>query len=1401
MASPVTQRAQRRPQISALLRLASWLGALCLVSSLVHAQSPILSEFMAANASVLKDADGEWSDWVELHNPDPVPVTLSGWSLTDDPANLQKWRFPDITLPGHGFLVVFASGKDRVDPKAELHANFSLDRAGEYLALVKPDGVTVVSSFAPLYPKQATDVSYGRSMATQVSSLVPAGAAARVRVPAASGMPAEWAQPEFDDGGWASTVLSIGYFRANASGPEPVEPPPALEDVTRPGDELVATSLNSPANEGVGNAIDNTSVTKYLNFDKLNAGFTVTPRVGASVVSGLRLTSANDAPDRDPTTYLLLGSNDGSAFTQIARGAVPTFTARFMPVTVSFPNTNSYRHYRLLFPTVQNAGAAVAMQISEVEFLGYAGAPPSDFDGLIRSNVESVMFGKSTSAFVRVPFALAEIPDSGQLTLRLRYEDGFVAYLNGVEVARANVPTSPVASSAAVTNRLQRAAAIETRIDLTSRFGLLRPGKNVLALHGLNTTSDSREFLLDAQLELLRTTVGEVGHLIQPTPGGPNDSKTGGLVDDLAIVPARGFYSSPIDVRITCPTPDTLIRYTTNGSVPSATNGLVYNAPLRIASTTPLRAVAVRPDWRASSVETHTYVFLDDVVLQTQAKALQAGLPASWGGVVADYGLDSRVVGPNGTDSYGGKYTRTLKSDLQSLPTLSIVMPVSDMFGAQGIYSNPLSHGAEWERPTSIEWLNPDNQPGFQEDAGIRIQGGAFRRFDLTLKKSFRVVFRDQYGSPRLKFSLFGTNATDRFDNFVLRANSNDAWPYAGGAAVYVRDAFAMETARALGIPSSHTRFVHLYINGQYWGLYNPAERPDAAFSEAYFGGNKGTWDSINQDSAPDGNYDAWNRMIAQTGQNMTVEANYQKIQGNNPDGTRNPNFEDLLNIDNLIDYLILNFYVGNTDWPGRNWWAGRDRENGDGFTFRPWDTETALGFTPVDVNVTGVSDAVARPYAAVRSNPNFKMAFADHVYRHFFNGGPLAVNPASPAWNPARPENNRPAQRFAALADSIRSAVVGESARWGDQLRSQPTTRDEHWQTERDRLLRDYFPRRSAIVLDQFRSAGLYPRTEPPVMNQRGGEVPAGFQLTLTAPRGIIYYTTNGTDPRAALGRLTYTGPIVLQDLTTLRTRVLNGQEWSALNEARFVVGTPTLGVSELHYHPADPSEAEVAAGFTNADDFEFIELVNTGATAFDLRGARFTKGIQFEFDDSIASQVSVGAYVVLVRNRAAFQRRYGMSRTVAGEYSGRFDNAGEQVVLVDARGRTLLNFTYQTTRDWPQSPDGQGPSLEVRDPSRSLDFAVNWQASSLVGGTPGEANTPPELVLSLEPFAANFLRVRFTARAGQTYTVQTLETLGSQTWRVLQRGGVQPRSVPVQVLVNTDPNATAQFFRVTIP
>jgi hypothetical protein len=132
------------------------------LDSLKPASSVRISEFMADNRLTLKDEDGDFSDWIELSNSSDSPASLAGWFLTDDSTFLNQWRFPDVSIPGRGFLLVYASAKNKTNATARLHANFKLASGGGYLALVD-SATTVVSEFAPAYPPQWADVAYGRA--------------------------------------------------------------------------------------------------------------------------------------------------------------------------------------------------------------------------------------------------------------------------------------------------------------------------------------------------------------------------------------------------------------------------------------------------------------------------------------------------------------------------------------------------------------------------------------------------------------------------------------------------------------------------------------------------------------------------------------------------------------------------------------------------------------------------------------------------------------------------------------------------------------------------------------------------------------------------------------------------------------------------------------------------------------------------------------------------------------------------------------------------------------------------------------------------------------------------------------------------------------------------------------
>ncbi|MHC4207915.1 MAG: chitobiase/beta-hexosaminidase C-terminal domain-containing protein, partial [Planctomycetota bacterium] len=446
------------------------------------------------------------------------------------------------------------------------------------------------------------------------------------------------------------------------------------------------------------------------------------------------------------------------------------------------------------------------------------------------TNIEQQMKNVNTSLWTRIEFEGDQTAFFDSLALRMKYEDAFVAYLNGNEIARGNFTGSPAWNSAATSDRPNELASEFEHIDISEMTSDLRDGKNVLAIHALNDDKADGEFLILPELVAASNRMMPQ-YFTTATPGQFNVSGAMNIVSDTKFSVDRGFYDTPFDVAITCDTPGVTIHYTLDGSAPSESHGNEYFIPIRISSTTCLRAMAFRPGWVSTNVDTQTYIFLSQVIRQPNRPF---GFPDRWGSTTADYEMDPEVV--NDPD-----YRSRIRDSLLSLPTMSIVTETDNVFGAGGIYSNSGSAGVAWERPASVEYFFPDGTTGFQVNAGLRIYGGnPFRGMNLTRKKSFRLLFKRQYGPTKLNYRLFDApDAAERFDTIVLRAGSNDGWNNWGGENTqYIIDEFMHRFQLETGQASPHGTFVHLYVNGLYWGLYHPTERPMASFCSNYYGGD-----------------------------------------------------------------------------------------------------------------------------------------------------------------------------------------------------------------------------------------------------------------------------------------------------------------------------------------------------------------------------------------------------------------------------------------------------------------------------------------------------------------------------------------------------------------------------------
>lgn len=1056
--------------------------------------------------------------------------------------------------------------------------------------------------------------------------------------------------------------------------------------------------------------------------------------------------------------------------------------------------------------------------------------------------------------------------------------------------------------------------------ELHTNFSLARGGE-FLALVAPDGATIVDQFFPSypeqtAELSYGRSADDEFVFFDAPSPGESNPGfNFSGLVEDTTFSVDRGFYDAPFDLEITTATADAEIRYTLDGSKPSASHGTVYSGPIAISGTTTLRAIATKADFRSSNVDTHTYLFLDQVLQQPSDPA---GFPSNWDSTIegsqqSEYEMDPQVIGPLYSEA-------EVKAGLRSLPTVCLTTNVDDLFGSStGIYINGQQRGDAWEREVSMEFFDFPHGQDLQVDTGLRINGN-FSRSKIQPKHNLRVVFREGYGPSRLEFDLFEDGKVTRFNSLILRGLSGDSWAHARYPhAQYIRDQWFRDAYESMGYEGIDQREIQLYINGLYWGMYHIFERvEDDSMAERY-GGVEEDWEVIKDGSnssvlSIDGGTARWDALmdIILAG-NLSEPNSYLEVQ-------------EHLDIDAFIDYLLLNYYGGNDDWCAKNYRAAVQLNPAGKYRFFPHDTEragyNALRSAGLNKDSTGINNTY-RPthvHHELTANAEYRLRFADRAHHFLFNGGALTEGPAGKLWSDK--------------ADFIREALKAECARWGDFTQDQRGASKintlAEWQTLVDREMAVWFPQRSGIVINQLQADSLYPDLEAPIFSQHGGNVPAGFHLLFTnSGADEIYYTTDGSDPRLTGGeanplavkatsentvvsmitdnspgweylddgsdqgsseivyghpnydtsnwkhpdfsppvawetgtaRLGYNanenttvdfGPdgsnkyittyfrksfdltdaaLILSllieierddgvivylnghevkrdnveggiiefddfamegvggvdettffpfnidasrlvegtnvlaielhqkslgssdiniDVRLTGTRVAEGtaipifgqmeinartydavtQTWSALTSAGFTTGRSVepgdLTISEIHYHPSPPSSTELAQPFiTGSSDFEFIELMNISADTLDLSGLAFSQGIDFTFPENTALLAS-GGRLLIANNRTALEFRYAdlLPLPIVGEFGSTsgLANEGEQIVL-----DSIFDFIYDDIAPWPGAADGIGYSLVLIHPSSNpnLSNSINWRSSRGIRGHPGDRDS----------------------------------------------------------------------------
>lgn len=694
-----------------------------------------------------------------------------------------------------------------------------------------------------------------------------------------------------------------------------------------------------------------------------------------------------------------------------------------------------------------------------------------------------------------------------------------------------------------------------------------------------------------------RQSDGALGYLALGTPGAAN---VGAALGETPALPQfsidGGFHASSLDLVLSSATPGAIIRYTTDGTDPI--DGIEYAAPIAISDNTVIRARSFLDGSIPSEIVTHTYLINEGGAYQSIPAMILSGDPAKtfYGPNTAGGPADGEgIFAINGGSYDGGSWS-------------------SD--GEQDAFNNPKGSGRSAEKYGALEYLPLAGEP-LRTELGMRVAGSGHTRQRLKItdpmdqpftststsatkfeKPSMNIFFRPEFGDRPINYPFFGSETVTEFDSLRVRAGKNDWYN------PFIKDELMRRLFISTGQVGSYGTMHTLWINGVYKGYYNTAERVREGFMQAHYN-SKASWDVQQVNNFSSGDPSNWNEMISYLrATDLTTTEGYAGVH-------------DYLDVDNYIDYILVNAYAAMGDWPHNNWIAARERSAAGRWRFYVWDAEGAFGFAgrststnsfteqltlpstryPTASAMTTTSQYIQAIYTLLKESPEFRLRMADRGQKHLFNGGALETSRVSEIYNELKSEVEPIIQAAGngAFRTSFYTGWISNGTRYN-------------------------------ALLSQLDGEDAWPDVEAPIINQYGGEISAGFQASLQNPNGggTVYFTTDGTDPRASGGAVAgtaYSTAIPLNDDTRLRARVLEGGTWSPEIDVEFSLpfAHPTFlplasadwtadgnWSSSPNAYPNGEGITAVVPGSPGADrNVNLREPVTVGRLVFDLENA----------------------------------------------------------------------------------------------------------------------------------------------------------------------------------------------------
>jgi len=903
----------------------------------------------------------------------------------------------------------------------------------------------------------------------------------------------------------------------------------------------------------------------------------------------------------------------------------------------------------------------------------------------------------SMSVYIRLVFSVDQLPGILEAVMHVDYDDGFVAYLNGQEIARANIGvpgTIPAYDDSAsiVTEPVICYGVSPGAFPVDP--ALLLPSSNVLAIevHNYNITSSDltlipffslllespppnpsgtppllglinpklhTSFKISASGETILLTnpsgiiadsvstgflptdvskgrqpdgSGNWRYFTESTPEISNTTQSWpGITGIVRFSQPGGFYTNSIQVSLSTDNPDDIIYFSLTGDEPGEA-GTVYQNPLNVFETTVIRAVAVHEGYLPSSTATSTYFI--------------------------------------GTD--------------HDLPVISLATAPANLFDpVTGIYHDD-NVWQDWERPIHVEFFEPDDSPGFSLDAGVKIYGGWTRTLP---QKSLAIYARGSYGYDEVDYKLFPDLDIDKFESFVLRNSGND-W-----LNTMFRDGLMTGLVAGDGIDIAAFRPAAVYINGDYWGLYNIREKLSDRYIEDHHGVDHDSIDILEFDGSVviKGDNIHYNNMIAFIQNNpLSDAANYEYVKTQ-------------MDIENFISYEITQIFIANTDWPGNNIKFWRPKTPEGRWKWMLYDTDFGFGLaTDYTHNTLTFATDPAGPdwpnppwstflLRQLLTNYEFRFDFINR-YADLLNSSFIT---------------DREIDQINLKKLAILNEMPNQFNRWGSNM----------WDWLNNvQVLRNFATERRINVqnhviqyfdLTDFSEVEL--NTEPysagtikistltledfPWTGEYFNGVPV--KLTTTASPGFRFLRWEGE---------------VESDSNAIAVIFTGNASLTSVFEAY----TPdTIVINEINYNSA--------VDFNPGD---WVEFYNPNGYAVDLSNWVFK-----DEDDAHAftipeeTVIDSNGYFIVCEDTAAFHGLFPRVTNYIGNVRFGLSGNGELTRLYDPSGLLIDTVHYDDVAPWPVEPDGNGPTLELIDPALDNALPESWMASGQ-HGTPGSEN-----------------------------------------------------------------------------